>query len=352
MNPQRRRALARLTRELRHAPGPRLDAERLERRVMQALRALPAEERVRAPRRPGAVTWLFALAAALAVALAVGWLPGRPRVTPLLSAEALAPHLETLDAAALRPGERLGSGWKSLHVVHPRFGSWTLAPGSIARIGELDERLVVELLQGAITTEVRPSAQAESFVVDAARLRVAAHGTRFGVQLSRQRVGVRLTEGIVVAGPKPAGREPLTRGWRLVAPAHGEFFHDGEAAGAIAGGEPWVVPSPPPAPLRPKAPSPAASPPTATAAEQIMTHAVRLIEGCFQAESQAVSGVGVRFTTVLGLELDARGEVVAARCEPPLAPAVARCVRAELPLDAVPTTPSVSRLERRLDLRP
>lgn len=325
------RVLDEVTRELRSSPSPELDWAAIESRLPKT----PAPDGK--PHFPTTRLLLSAAAfAAVAAALSFRFAPAEPPAT-VVSHQPAPVTAGPVNGDALSPGAVVSTTNEPKSVEHPRRATWTLSPGSRATIVEKRGRLVVRLEQGSLLAHVVPSTAPETFAVEAADVRVAAHGTVFEVSLSHGGVGVDVTEGRVLVGPRA---QPGT-GKLLQSPAIQRFS---------LGGEPLPKPLPKPRervlkpqlapeltpPALPESNEPAQPP--AEEVERIVNEVVALTSSCFRQRTVASDGVKVTAHTSLTLRTTREGSVSEVAFDPPLAPSVQACVNAGAPaLHAAPT---------------
>jgi hypothetical protein len=336
------RVLDELTRELRSSPSPELDWAAIESRLPRS----PAPDGK--PHFPTTRLLLSAAAfAVVAAALSSRLAPVEP-AAPVVSQSPAPVELGPLNGDALQPGAAVRTANQPKHVEHVARATWTLAPGSRASIVERGERLVVRLEQGSLRVHVVPSTAAETFAVEAADVRVAAHGTVFEVSLGIEGVGVDVSEGRVLVGP----RGTPGSGRLLASPAAQRFSRIGEPL------EKPVTPTRHEHSSKERAPAEPAQPeltqpeltqpalpethepeqPSAEEAERILDEVVALTGSCFRQRTTANDGVKVTAHTALTLRTTPEGSVSEVTFEPPLAPSVEACVSAGAPaLHAVPT---------------
>src|SRR5690606_27787373 len=126
---------------------------------------------------------------------------------------------------ALVPGSVIESGAEPVQLSLEGVATWTLTPGSRARVRSISVPHVVELEHGTIVAEVVPrydtSALIEAFAVEVGGTRVAVRGTVFSVERIGDMVDVEVTRGAVTVGP--AGHRGPTTGVLLTSPARGVF---------------------------------------------------------------------------------------------------------------------------------
>ena len=268
--------------------------------------------------------------------------------------------------AVLHLGDVVEARGAPVTVERPGKLTWILEPSSMVTVTHAASgagALVLSLQRGAVEAQVVPVASGEAFAVDVDGSRVAVHGTHLRVARVGDHVTVDLSEGVIVVGPAP--RVGSTVGSLVTAPAHAEFAtvdangtmivsHEPSAlrapvalgASGTVAQEPAVALAAPPAarPVDARTPPPAAvqrpqptgttppqpgppPPPTALPpqpdpnAAAVVASAVR---ACMAARSSA-ENVTVVVRTTLHLDLDADGNVRAARFDPPVAPDVNSC---------------------------
>jgi ferric-dicitrate binding protein FerR (iron transport regulator) len=364
------RALREVTREARAEQLPEVDWEALEERLpMTRVRTLPPRAR---SFRPLLIAATFALAGgAGAYALRLV----RPRAVDVAAAPvstsvtAAAPLGSTdVNGDALAVGAHVVAGELPRSVVHAGHARWTLAPHSEGTLLASGEVVTVRLEHGSVTSRVVKSSRAETFAVEAADVRVAAHGTEFTVSLGADGVSVSVTEGSVLVGP----REEPGEGQLLISPAAKRYTRAGlpleddgrglQALGgrraperaaadgaAVASGsasaastssrttpetsaaakklnarktaEPDASAEPSEADQRP-------SEPTAAGLEAATASVMRLTQACFKARTIAGEGIRVTAQTSVTFRTLPEGGVNRVVFEPPLSPAVQACVNA------------------------
>lgn len=330
----RRRAehvLEEVTRELRSSPSPELDWAAIESRLPKT----PAPNGK--PHFPTTRLLLTAAAfAAVAAALTFRFAPAE-RPATVVSHQPVAAKAGPVNGDALPPGAVVSAATEPKSVEHPTRATWTLTPGSRASIVEKGRLLVVRLEHGSLLARVVPSTAPETFVVEAADVRVAVHGTVFEVSLADGSVGVDVTEGRVLVGPR-------------VQPGVGKLLESPSVQRFSLGGEPLEKPLPKP---RERAPKPNVTPeltppalpessgpeqPTTEEVERIVNEVVALTSSCFRQRTVASDGVKVTAHTSLTLRTTREGSVSEVAFDPPLAPSVQECVNAGTPaLHAAPT---------------
>lgn len=328
------RVLDELARELRSSPSPELDWAAIESRLPRT----PAPDGK--PHFP--TTRLLLSAAAFAVvagALSFRLAPGE-RPTPSATQRPAPVAVGPLNGDTLQPGAKVHAAREPKSVEHPARATWTLSPGSRAVIVRRGERLVVRLEQGSLRVHVVPSTARETFAVEAADVRVAAHGTVFEVSLGAEGVGVDVSEGRVRVGP----RTTPGVGNLIQSPSVQRFSLSGELL--------EKPPQEPPArmvqePVTPAAPEPTppvlpeaaeAEQPSPAEAERIMNEVIALTSSCFRQRTVASDGVEVTAHTALTLRTTRQGAIASVTFDPPLAPSVQACVRTGAPgLHGAPT---------------
>ena len=263
----------------------------------------------------------------------------------------------------LHLGDVLETRGTSVTVERPGKLSMILEAGTHATVTHVQGALILALDTGAIEAQVVPVPSGEAFAVDVAGTRVAVHGTHLRVArdgVDGQHVAVDLNEGVVVVGPAP--REGSTVGTLVTAPAHADFAtpdlagtlkitHDPAAVrppngitvsaqsasgnGGVytatmpaapaanprpEGARPATAPVVRPAPAVPAAPTPAVPVPDPNAPATLAA----AVRGCVMTHPSP-ENVTVVLNTTLHVDLDADGNVKAARFDPPVAPDVNVC---------------------------
>lgn len=330
------RVLDELTRELRSSPSPELDWAAIESRLPRT----PAPDGK--PRFP--TTRLFLSAAAfgvLAAALSFRITAGE-RPVPAVGERPLPVAAGPLNGDSLQPGTAVHAKGEPKSVEHRARATWTLSPGSRASIVQRGDRLVVRLHHGSLRVNVVPSTARETFAVEAADVRVAAHGTVFEVAIAAEGVGVDVSEGRVLVGPR--GTPGI--GKLLQSPSVQRFSLIGELLEKPAPKTPERVPeeqvTPEPAEPEPAAhvtpEAEASEQPSAADGERIMKDVIALTSSCFRQRTVASDGVEVTAHTALTVHTAGEGAIASVRFDPPLAPSVEACVSSALPeLRTVPT---------------
>jgi hypothetical protein len=362
MSPERReRALAEVVREAGMEPLPYVDFDAIEARLpMTRVHSVPPRPVNLRPWLMAAVVVLGAGGLGLALARPFGTasaVRSGPNVT-----EPVPAAVRDLNGDQLALGEHVRSGDRPQSVVHAGHARWTLAPHSEATLLAKGELVTVRLDHGSVTSRVVKSSKTETFAVEAADVRIAAHGTEFVVILGADGVSVSVTEGSVLVGPR---EEPGT-GELLISPSAGRFSFGGQplaeashpdALGSLRPGGATYASRASEAPTAANGQGAATSaveaplkrplPRKVEAAEEhveevtlapdqptpegleLATRAVQqLTQRCFR--DRTIAGEGVRVTaqsTVTFRTLPA-GSVSKVVFEPPLSPAVQACVSA------------------------
>lgn len=326
------KALERVTAEMRETAAPEPDWDRLEQRLFARIDA-----HERSTRRAQSFRIVAVLAAAAAVLLVVSgvWRPektelaGTPAVAPP-SARVFGPGATRVDGAALTLGDQVVADKLPLLVDHPGRARWTLDPESQATVTAVGAVLSLKLTHGALSAEVVPSTQPETFVVEVEGARVAVHGTAFRVVKSPEGVNVSVSEGVVAVGAQ--GDKP---GYFLHAGDFGKFSQDGRIGevkrSAVASPEPAVVEPKPAGNAKPAL----ATSPSAVHVEKALDQISGAASQCFTASS-AQGEVRVQVRTQLEASFGPDGKLRALTFEPPLAPAVGECVQRESATVRVP----------------
>ncbi len=297
--------------------------------------------------------------------VAVAGAPAGTVVGILGGGELLVDGKPVTTGATLRLGDVVETRGASVTVERPGKLSMILEAGTRATVTHVQGSLVLALDTGAIEAQVVPIPSGEAFAVDVAGTRVAVHGTHLRVARTAsderggrdgrddEHVAVDLNEGVVVVGPAP--REGSTVGTLVTAPAHADFASPDLAgtltvthnpslvrppngipvtAQPVATGNVYVgaytsVVAPPPAPVTaPRlAPAPVAHPAPAPAVPVADPNAAATLAAAVRAcvTAHPSPEVTVVVNTTLHLDLDADGNVKAARFDPPVAPEVNTC---------------------------
>jgi hypothetical protein len=350
--------LGRLVRDVRRESTPELDWSGLEDRLLRQVRQAPATSR----RSFYPLAWGgLAPAAALALWFAA---PHRPHaVAPPAPGVAVAESL-TRSGDGLSVGSRVEALEREVSVTHSGRATWTLAPNSSALLAGRDERITVRLERGSVLSRVVPNPKPETFVIEAAAVRIAVHGTVFRVALGPH-VVVDVREGIVGVGPLHAAPA-----FFLKAGSHGDFALDGRS-GSIDGkpvGEPSSSPSEPaehgkpgtsrafgsPAPSGSTAPADSAKLPNEPSIEQIeagITNIVEATSDCFTRYTQSAEGVRITAHTALSLKILASGDVADVDFQPPLSPEAEACAAASISQVRFAASKNGARVTRMLELK-
>ncbi len=327
---RREKALSRLVRDVRNEPVPELDWSRLEQQLLSEVkRTAPAP--LKRASSPGA--WA-ALALAAAVAL---WFGTRSPA----STSPVRPNHAQVAAAAVHDGETLAIGSRietterEALVVHAAWASWKLSPNSSAVLAGRNERVSVRLDRGSVLSQVVHNPKPETFVVEAAGVRIAVHGTLFRVALTGGRVTVDVQEGTVGVGPLAAAAAFFVK-----AGSHGDFAADGRSGsidgrlvgGAEAPAEALKHASPRsagvPAPGSAAPPIASAEPPSEPSINDIEVGIARVVEAtsdCFRRHTQGADGIEITAHTALSLKILDSGAVADLVFQPPLSPAAEEC---------------------------
>ena len=372
------RALAEATREARSEGLPAIDWEAVEERLpMTRVATIP-------PRPVSYRPYAFAAALALvATALGVGWNVDWHGKSAERAPVAKAPVASTtnvrshLDGNTLAPGSRVSAGDVAQSVMHEGHVQWTLAPHSTAVLVTRGEVVAIRLEVGSVSSRVVKSSQVETFAVEAADVRIAAHGTEFVVTLGADGVSVTVSEGTVLVGP----REEPGVGELLASPAAKRFTRAGKPldaeknAGldALRPRRPSAVASTPPntapagtdestarapdapraatgsgtvmAVARPKANATSKPEDVATnlpiagealaperaspeALESSTRDVIRLAAECFKQRTATSDGVRIMAQTTVTFRTTPEGRMKSIAFEPPLSPWVQVCVNA------------------------
>ena len=343
-------ALDRLVLELREAPTPELDWERVEARLMREpkpeQRSSLAQfmSRVRMP-----------AVALVAAATAVFVFAHHPAPAPVATAKPIAKLASgPLNGDQLALGTRITAGNQNVVVEHAGRAKWTLEPHSTAFVSNAGEFLTVQLESGALFAAVVPNTKAETFAVETGGTRVAVHGTAFRVERAAERVLVQVSEGTVAVEPTQTHTDPS---FLLRRDSRGNFALDGRT-GSVEGNASVVVRDPGPqshrviaapasvphaaapvvrSPAHAAAPAPAQNAPSTTVDSQTLpqqpsisniengvSSAVGLLSGCFRNKASS-AGNRVSATTGMTLAVTGEGTVQSVTFSPPLEPAVEDC---------------------------
>jgi hypothetical protein len=355
-------ALREVIREVEHEAAPEVDWERMEARLFDRL------EHSAAPVR-SARTWKISLAFAAAAAIALlsfallrgssepiatQQLPGPAPAGPQL----IGPEVSGMvDGARLATGDRVVSGAREVVVDHPGRARWTLAPGSAAALDDIGERLTIRLESGAVLSSVVPSTKPESFAIVTGDVRVAVHGTSFRVERRDHRALVTVDQGVVAVGPASPGP---TRGFLLSAGDRGSFTLDGKTgtvqrATSAQLSEPESRPRPVTQRQRPEPPVVVAPPlpdlPTTAELERGLDRVAAGVTRCFFDHTES-GEVRVTARTKLAAKVRPDGSIAELSFDPPLAPAVQKCVLAVQHASKFPASVQGAAVERSILLGP
>ncbi len=319
------RALLQVANEERHLPGPEIDAELVESRVLRKITA-EAPPRRRAPKLPVAIAAAFLVAAGVAVSF------GLKHHGTQAASSASAEHTQALAGEKLALGEIVVAGASPLTVEHAGHARWTLSKGSRATLERRDSVVVVRLLAGELEADVLPRPVPETFVVEASTVRAAVHGTHFVVKYRSDGVYVGVSDGVVMVTRQGTGDSTPLR-----APADQTFVVDEQPPSAApAVRSPSSPVTPPHAAARPAAHVPAApgaalpEEPPISAVEAGVSEVVSAVQRCFVSSSTADSEVQVSVRSTVSFRVLPNGELRDIRFEPPLSPNATACARAEL----------------------
>jgi hypothetical protein len=267
------------------------------------------------------------------------------------------------DGDALAVGSQVVASDREVSVDHAGRATWTLSPNSSAILADNGQRIDVQLERGSVLSQVVPSPRPETFVVEAARARIAVHGTVFRVSLAGGRVLVEVREGTVAVGPQ--GGEPA---FLLKAPAHGDFAADGRSGttdGRPRGDDatdrrtaplkPGVVRAPiVTAPSSTATPAPSAEPPNEPSINDIEVGFARVVDAtsaCFRDHTQSAEGVEITVRTALSLKITDAGAVSDVDFQPPLSPEVGACAAASIAQVAFAPSKQGAQVTRMLELK-
>lgn len=338
-------ALDRLILELRNAPSPDLDWERMERRLLQEPRPEP---------RPATHSFSSRLrlpAAALLAVAAVAAVVTTRKATPVPPTPTARVSNAPLDGDRLARGTRLTSGNQPLVVDHPGRARWILEPHATALVSDAGQFLTVKLESGALSATVVPNPRPETFAVEVEGTRVAVHGTAFRVAREAERVQVQVSEGTVAVEPSGTHSAPA---FLLRRDSRGSFAFDGRT-GSVEGNASAVIndgnrreshrtlakatvaprAQQPSAPIaQPSKPAtsaedaarehPLPAQPSISDIEQGVSSALELIGRCFHDQTRTTDN-RVSASTALTLSVAGDGTIHSVTFAPPLAPAVEDC---------------------------
>lgn len=388
MTPERvERALLEVTREARSEQLPHVDWAAIEDQLpMTRVHTVP-------PRPFNVRPWLLAASFA-AAGVALGFALRQPephgaavaRSNAHTPAASVAPKTnQDINGDALAPGAHVAATDLPQTVIHAGHARWTLAPHSEGTLLANGDIVTVRLDRGSVTSRVTKSSRTETFAVEAADVRVAAHGTEFVVSLGADGVSVSVTEGSVLVGP----REEAGTGQLLISPAAKRYSLAGapaeddrglEALGAhptrgrTTAEEPAASASASAdsrlaleaglrkAPAKRTLPSAAATgtseeeedprptDPSPDGLERATTSVMRLTQACFKQRTIAGEGVRVTAQTSVTFRTLPQGGVNRVVFEPPLSPAVQACVNAGQSAIQTEATRNGFQVSRTIDL--
>jgi hypothetical protein len=392
MSPERiERALSEVAREARTAPLPDVDWAAIEEQLpMTRVHTVP-------PRSFNVRPWLIAAAFAIGAG-ALGLHLQKPanvsvaRVTAAPpSAPVAAPNTtKDVNGDALAPGAHIVAGDLAQTVIHAGHARWTLAPHSEATLLANGDIVTIRLDRGSVTSRVTKSSRTETFAVEAADVRVAAHGTEFVVSLGADGVSVSVTEGSVLVGPREepgTGQlliSPSARRYTLVAQplddsddglaalgAHPsrsrpstveETATNGATSAPAASGAHLALDASTKKPTTKKTATPTAADapaeeedqrptdPTPEGLERATAGVMRLTQVCFKERTIAGEGVRVTAQTSITFRTLPQGGVNRVVFEPPLSPAVQACVNAGMSAIQTEATRNGFQVSRTVDL--
>jgi hypothetical protein len=333
-------ALETLVAEARNAPTPALDWDRIESKL-----ETEAPRHAAVPRPRSKAPWLLAAIVAAGTAVFFAARPAPP-VAPI-SQEAEAPPTKSgagIVGEALAPGSPIVATDREVVVSHPGHVVWTLEPGSEAHIERSSPTIAVALDRGALSAKVTKSPLPESFVVRVDHTRVAVHGTRFRVERLARGVKVDVEEGVVAIGP--VGES----GVELRAPGSAVLDLEGQRADVRRTKPAASLPEPESAAADAAAAVEAAAEPAPPNPAAKIDQVIDTVRACVAANTVARGDLTVTIGTKMSLTVQPDGHVASSRFEPPLAPAVGRCVDAAIGRLVFEATESGLVLERRLEL--
>lgn len=395
MTPDRiERALREVTREARTEHLPKVDWAAIEEELpMTRVHTVP-------PRPVTFRPWLIAASFALAGGLgAYAVTLVRPHAAPVAATRVSSPVApvtaadttnKDVNGDALAVGAHVIAGELPQSVVHAGHARWTLAPHSEGTLLANGDIVTVRLDHGSVTSRVVKSSRTETFAVEAADVRVAAHGTEFTVSLGADGVSVSVTEGSVLVGP----REEPGQGQLLISPSAKRYTRTGlpieddsgldalggrRAPSRTAASTPDVATggtdaTPPAGRVALEAPAsvkklgprkPTAEPeegdtpsavdqrpsePSAAGLETTTASVTRLTQACFKERTIAGEGVRVTAQTSVTFRTLPEGGVNRVVFEPPLSPAVQACVNAGMSAIQTESTRNGFQVSRSLDL--
>ncbi len=229
---------------------------------------------------------------------------------------------------SLTTGSELAAAANSVAVEHANHAHWTLLPDSRAVVTRNGSVIELDLQSGSVDVEVVPQPVAETFVVLAANVRVAVHGTKFRVTRASEHVEVTVSEGVVAVS-----RRDQTTPVRLAAPASGAFELDGTPRTLDRASASNEHPTPArhgalPGADRAESHQPSAPLPLEPSIGEVEAGVSRVLErtqGCFERHTAAQSGVQVSARTTIHFQVLADGRIPSTTFDPPLAPNVQAC---------------------------
>lgn len=316
-------ALERVTLEMRDAPPPDVDWDRVEQKLFSRIEVEEASTR-----RSTTFRVFAALAVAAAVLLVLGALSGRKgdtasRAPSPTARQARVFGAPNVDGASLVPGDRVLAEQAAVLVDHPGRARWTLEPSSQASLTQTGAVIGVKLERGSISAEVVPAEAPETFVIETERARVAVHGTKFRVALRDEGVDVSVTEGIVAVGGR--GQKP---GYLLRAGDSGRFSKDGANGQVERASEASRAPHPSEAKVPGAQKRELPSAPSGAEIEKALDTITSLAVRCFGSDT-AEGEVRVQVQTEARVSFGPDGKLRSLAFDPPLFPAVNECVQRE-----------------------
>jgi hypothetical protein len=340
------RVLDRLILEVREQSSPDLDWQRVEARLLSE----PKPQRSSAA--PAlASRWRLPAAGLLAAAAIAGAVIAQRSKQELRVPVPVARiSSEPLNGDRLPLGAHVTAGDRPVVVAHAGRARWTLEPHATAVVADSGELLTLRLESGALSAQVVPNPQPETFAVEVGGTRLAVHGTAFRVERTADRVLVSVSEGTVAVEPKgtraPAfllrrdsrgsfaldGRTGSVEGNASAVVNDGQAQSHREVASRLPSGAPQQVghgtdrsggaPTPVRSPAPPKPQLPLQ--PSISEIETGVSSALELMNGCFHDKTRS-SGIRVSASTGLTLSITGDGAVRSVTFAPPLAPAVEDC---------------------------
>ena len=316
---QAERALRQVVTEVRSQPTPELDWAALEAR-------LPRGPVHTTPRQGSRAGWVLAAAGCALLLGAFGWSRHEAPKAPVATRPSISAPSAAGNGDELAIGTAIATQDEARTLEHEKRARWTLGPHSSATLVTRGERLVVRLERGTLEAHIVPSTRPETFAVEAADVRVAAHGTVFRVALEDAAVAVSVEEGKVLVGP----RVTPGVGQLLAGPSAGRFTLQGTPSEE----KPTNVPARPAARsghVGAEAPAPLSSANGAERAtpEEVdgaLSRVAELAARCFSERTSASDGVRVTAHTALTFHAAPDGTITAVHFDPPLAPNVQACI--------------------------